>query len=478
MPAQLIGRDGTTKATDTNPVPVRLAPGFNLPNYIDFSNNSDTLDAFQRLRVGEPRIAFEWTFSNGIRGEVWDSAVYTGGSLTPAAATVGGAAVTPNTDFAQLMSTSTASGSGYWIQSLQHVRYAPGVSTLCRFTFNVNQLQVGTTYRVGWYTDQAATATAPSNQGDGIYFEAAGTQLAVNRKYFTGGGVGAVEQVLQANWNLDKCDGTGASGFNLNVASTAHFVIEYQWLGVGSVRVGWETSNGIVWCHDFVSVNVLSTPYTRTGSFPARAEVFNTGTVAAAGVLKLINCVALQEGDVLQYRGWRYRSIDAGTLGLRTIAATAAVASWYPLVSIRPASTNDVTKRALIIPTKASIQVVSVGTGPTGLKWGLYVGGNPSGGTFATAGSENVQVDTVGAPATAITGGILVASGLLPFVANGIKDIDLTYKLDDLVKIAIGAAGTAAASGMQVVSLVVGPVGAAATAAPTFFASLDWKELS
>jgi len=482
MPATILGVNGTTIASNTNPLPVRLAPGNSLPSYIDFQANSDTLDAFQRLRVGEGRIAFEYTFANGIRGEIWDSAAYStgaGGALTPAAVAIGGAAATPNTDFTQSLSTGTAANSGYWVQSLQHVRYAPGISTLCRFTFTINQLLASINYRVGWYTDQAASASVPTNQGDGIYFEAAGTAISLNRKTFTGGGAGAVESILQANWNLDKCDGTGASGFNLNVLSTVHLVIEFQWLGVGSIRCGFETAGGIVWAHDFISVNVLSVPWSRTGSFPARAEVWTTGVVASAGVLKLINCCAIQEGDVMGYRaGWRYRSIDAGTLGLRTIAAASAVTSWYPLVSIRPASTNDLTKRALIIPTKASIQVVGVGTGNTGLKWGLYFGGNPTGATFATVGSENVQVDTVGAPATAVTGGILVASGILPLSANGLYNIDFAYKMDDMVRIAVGALGTAAASGAQVISLVAGVVGAASTAAPTFFCSLDWKELS
>lgn len=461
--------DNTTKGLKVYPV---------APQEIYFDRDSQYVDAFNRLRVAEPRLAFEWTFANGIRGEVWDNAAYTGGSATPAAAAVAAAAVTPNTDFMQYLNTSTASGSGYWIQSLQHVRYAPGISTLVRFTGSINILQPNTVYRMGMYTDQGATSTASSNQGDGMFFECNGTALAFGRRFFTGGGSGSVEQVLQANWNIDKCDGTGPSGFNLNVTTTFHLVIEWQWLGVGTVRMGFETPKGVIWAHDFISVNVLSVPYTRTGSLPIRAEVVNTGVTAQAGVLRLINVTVIQEGDVMERRGWRYRSIDAGTLGLRTIAATAAVNAWYPLVSIRPASTNDVTKRAQIIPLKGSIQVVSVGTGPTGLRWGLYYGGNPSGATFATAGSELVQVDTVGAPATAITGGILVASGLLPFAANQVKDLDFSGMQDNLHKIAVGAAGTAAASGMQVLSLVVGPVGAAATAAPTFFASLDWKELA
>lgn len=475
MSVSTIGVNGTSIASNTNPLPVRLVPSATLPSYVDFQGSSDTLDAFQRLRVGEPRIAFEYTFSNGINSTYWDSAAYGAGTITPAVVAVGAVAPTLNNDFCQNLNTTTASGTGYWIQSLQHIRYAPGVSTLCRFTFNPTVAQANQTVRVGFFTDQG---TFPSNAGDGIFFEMVGTGLFWDRRYLTGGGVGAVEQVAQASWNLDPCNGTGASGFNLNTSATIHIVIEFQWLGVGSVRVGFETANGIVWAHDFVSVNVLAVPYTRTGTLPARAEIFTTGVVAQAGLLKLINCVVLQEGDVMQYRGWRYHSAPATAGGLRTISATAAVGSWYPLLSIRPAVTNDATKRALVIPTKAMIQAVSLGTGPTGLCWGLYYGGNPTGATFATWGSENVQVDTVGAPATAITGGILVASGLLTFAANAITPIDFTYLFDNMIRISQNAAGSLTTSGACVMSLVVSPVGAAATAAPTFFASLDWKDLS
>ena len=442
---------------------------------IKITHDTFALDSFERLRVSQPRVAFEYGFSNGMNSTYWDHAAYGAGSILPTVVAIGAVAPTLNNDWCLNLNTTTASGTGYWCQSLKHVRYAPGISTIGRFTFNATVLQANQTVRVGFFTDQGSF---PSNAGDGIYFEAVGTGVYFTRRYLTGGGVGAVEQVVQASWNLDTCNGSGASGFNLDFTKTQHLVIEWQWLGVGTVRFGWETgAGGIVWAHEISSVNSLAVPYSRTGTLPARAEIFTTGVTAQAGLLKLINVSILQEGDLVE-RGWRYHSAPATAGGLRTIAATAAVGSWYPLVSIRAATTNDATKRATIIPTQATIQVVSVGTGPTGLCWGLYYGGNPSGATFATWGSENVQVDTVGAPATAITGGILIASGLLTLAANSKNEIDFTYLKDTLVTAQQNAAGSLTTSGAAVLSLVVSPVGAAATAAPTFFASLNWKDIA
>lgn len=474
MSVSLIGANGTSIATQTNPVPVYLPESLSKPNLVMFSHLDATLDSFERLRVSNPEIAFEYSFVNGINSTYWDHAALGAGTILPTVVAVGAVAPTLNNDWTQNLNTTTASGTGYWIQSLRHVRYAPGISTLMRFTFNATVAQANQTVRVGMFTDQG---TFPSNAGDGLYFELVGTAAYVTRRYLTGGGVGAVEQVAQASWNMDKMDGTGASGVNLDWTKTQHLVIEYQWLGVGTVRFGWETGGaGVIWCHEYVSVNSLAVPYSRTGTLPVRAEIFTTGVTAQAGLLKLINVSVLQEGQMLR-RGWRYHTAPATAGGLRTIAAAAAVGSWYPLLSIRAATTNQATLRATIVPTRASITVVSPGTGPTGLVWGLYYGGNPSGATFATWGSENVQVDTVGAPATAITGGILLASGLLPPTANTQKDIDFSYLADSLVAAQQNAAGSLTTSGAAVISLVVSPVGAAASAAPTFFASLDWKDI-
>ena len=95
-------------------------------------------------------------------------------------------------------------------------------------------------------------------------------------------GTGTEERIPQSAWNLDKMDGTGASGVKLNWTMTQHLVIEYQWLGVGTIRFGFETgANGIVWCHEMVSVNSIAHAWSRTGTLPVRAEIFNTNATAA-----------------------------------------------------------------------------------------------------------------------------------------------------------------------------------------------------
>jgi hypothetical protein len=44
--------------------------------------------------------------------------------------------------------------------------------------------------------------------------------------------------VAQASWNGDKLDGTGASGYTLDPTKATILFTDYEWLGMGSVRVG------------------------------------------------------------------------------------------------------------------------------------------------------------------------------------------------------------------------------------------------
>lgn len=478
MSIKIIGGVNGTDNSASNPLYVSL-PNDNLafPQQVMFSHLDTTIDSFERLRVSEPQVVFEYGFVNGINAAYWDSAAYGAGTILPTAVALGAAAPTLNNDWTQNLNTTTASGTGYWCQSLSHVRYVPGVSTLGKFTFNATVAQANQTVRVGFFTDQG---TFPSNAGDGVFFELVGTSPQFTMRSLVAGGVGAATSALQSAWNLDKMDGTGASGVNLDWTKTQHLVIEWQWLGVGTIRFGWETGpKGIIWAHEVHSVNSLAVPWSRSGSLPARAEIYTTGATAQAGLLKLINCVIIQEGDNTGRRGWKYHSADSGT-AIRTILATAALGAYYPLMSIRSAVTNDNTKRAQIIPLKATIQLATLGTGPTGYKWALIYAPSalPATATFAVWGSENAQIDIAATPGAALTGGIVLAAGLLNFAVNAVTNIDFAPLSDSLLRIAQNAAGGLTLAGANVLTLAVTPMGAAATAAPTLFATLDWKDVA
>lgn len=427
---------------------------------VTFDPASPFVDAFGRLRVSEPRIAFECSFANDAPATLWEATAYGAGTKTA-----------NTTAFQTELNTTTSTTTGYWLQSWNHVRYAPGISSLVRFTFCFNALIANVTARVGLFTDQG---TFPSAAGDGVFLEAAGTGVNIVKRTLTGGGAGAEERVAQASWNLDKLNGTGTSGINLDWTLAQHLCIEFQFLGVGTVLVGFETSLGIVWAHAFSSSNAIATAWCRTGTLPLRAECYTTGAAASAGKLTLINCVLLQEGDVLEYRGYRYRTASSGS----TAKLGGTAAGLYPLISLRSATTNDITKRALIVPTRISILLTVAATAGVTLQWALTWGPTTlAGASFAAATTDAAQVDTAATVTTAIAGGVAIFSGVFGNVANTLVEVDLSPYKDNLLRIAQNAAGSLTVTGNNILTLAAGPLTNAGAAGATFVATICWKEI-
>ena len=93
------------------------------------------------------------------------------------------------------------------------------------------------------------------------------------------------QKTVSTNWNIDKCNGTGISGFNLDLTKMQMFYLDYSWYGAGFIRWGFRGSTGdIVYCHKLPNNNVNYEAYMRSGNLPARYE---TTTYPAVTVLTL-----------------------------------------------------------------------------------------------------------------------------------------------------------------------------------------------
>ena len=78
---------------------------------------------------------------------------------------------------------------------------------------------------------------------------------------------------VQSSWNIDKMDGTGASGFNLDLSKMQMFYIDYSWYGAGAVRFGFKNNRGeVVYCDRIANNNVNTEAYMRSGNMCARYE--------------------------------------------------------------------------------------------------------------------------------------------------------------------------------------------------------------
>ena len=85
-------------------------------------------------------------------------------------------------------------------------------------------------------------------------------------------------KVAQENWNIDKADGTGPSGFVLDMTKIQMAYIDYSWYGAGKIRFGFKDANGHVkYMHEFVHNNIIEEAYMRSGNIPGRYEIENYG---------------------------------------------------------------------------------------------------------------------------------------------------------------------------------------------------------
>jgi hypothetical protein len=81
-------------------------------------------------------------------------------------------------------------------------------------------------------------------------------------------------KVPQENWNIDPCDGTGVTGYNLNLSRIQMAYIDYSWYGAGKIRFGFKDGEGVVkYVHEVGHNNILYESYLRSGNLPARYEV-------------------------------------------------------------------------------------------------------------------------------------------------------------------------------------------------------------
>ena len=146
----------------------------------------------------------------------------------------------------------------------------------------------------------------------------------------------------QSAWNIDRCDGTGASLYNLDLTKMQMLYIDYSWYGAGSIRFGFKNTRGeVVYCHRIANNNLNTEAYMRSGNLVARYEVNHmpiftrlTSTLSnASGVGSTIS--------VADTTGWP----ASGTVVLTQSAATGAAIE-YITYSARTATTLTIAARA------------------------------------------------------------------------------------------------------------------------------------
>jgi hypothetical protein len=142
--------------------------------------------------------------------------------------------------------------------------FVTGLNTQFRKQLVVGQTIVikGATYKVVSVNSATSMNIAPAYKGP----------TGIRTRFL----ITQTERVPQEEWNIDRFDGTGPSGYKLDVGRMQMIYIDYTWYGAGTIRFGMRGVNGrISWCHRISNNNVNNAAYQRSGNLPARYEVSN-----------------------------------------------------------------------------------------------------------------------------------------------------------------------------------------------------------
>jgi hypothetical protein len=340
---------------------------------VDASFSGASVDAFGRIRASSPTTLFDSSHRYADNG-LWATSAVTGGAATFSA----------NEGLVNL-SVTADSGSKVYRETLRCFSYQPGKSLLVLNTFAMNAAKVGLRQRSGYF-----------NTANGVYIELDGSSLSfVERSSVTGSVVET--KVLQSDWNGDKLDGTGESGIVLDISKAQIFWADIEWLGLGTVRVGFVIDGVFVHCHSFHHANLVTSTYITTASLPVRYEIENTAATSGTSTLKQICSSVISEGGY-ELRGSQ-QSIGIPVNSPRTLGTAG---TFYPVISLRLKST-----RLDAIAVLSELSALAVTTGS--YNWQLRDGGATTGGTWVSAGTNSgVEYNATG---TSYADGTVFASG-------------------------------------------------------------------
>jgi hypothetical protein len=392
-------------------------------------------DAFGRARVSEPLTLFD------------SSHRYSDNNLWATATGVSSDA-TFDAD-AGLVNLNVPTTSGAYIkrETKKVFSYQPGKSLLVISTFDMSPAKVNLRQRVGYFNDD-----------NGIYLQLENSTLSfVERSLVTGSVTETVAN--QTDWNIDKLDGKGPSGITLDITKAQILWMDIEWLGLGTVRLGFVIDGLFIHCHSFHHANRIASTYITTASLPLRYEIENLDTTASISTLKQVCSTVISEGGY-ELRG-RQGAIGTPIGTPRDLTATGVA---YPVVSLRLKSSPN-RLDAIVIPTAASI----LGVGNNAFfAWTLQSNATTSGGTWTSAGADSsVEYNLSGVSSS---GGRTLAKGYISSTTQSTNAIDILKAA--LFQFQLQRNGFT--NTPEEFSLLV----ETKTAGDDVYASVDWEEIS
>ena len=317
----------------------------------------DQHDAFGRLRISTPLTLFD--SSHRYRdNNLWSSLIVGTGSTVGFVTTQGLVNI----------GIGTTSGDSVIRETTKVFAYQPGKSLQILNTFVMNAPKPNLRQRVGYF-----------GADNGIYFETDGTTLNFVERSIVSG-ILSESHAPQSSWLYDKLDGTGPSGYTLDPSKGQIMWTDIEWLGLGTVRVGFVIDGKFIHCHSFHHANIVQSTYITTAALPIRYEITNTGITTSSSTLKQVCSTVISEG------GYELRGLQQAVGTAITNPVTlGTVGTDYTVISLRLKASPD-RLDAIVILTAVSMLGT---TNNSNYNWKVIASGTTVGGTWVSAGSDS-----------------------------------------------------------------------------------------
>ncbi len=340
--------------------------------------NNQQVDAFGRVRVANPFVIFDSKQVGDKRSIFWDELITGSGGLS-----------TYNIDASETILSVGTSVASVIRQTFRRFNYQPGKSQFVMMTgvLDASGGGTGVVQALGYFDDN-----------NGLFFQnKEGAKQVVIRSKSSGSVVDA--EFNQADWNIDTMDGTGPSGHVVDWTKTQIFFIDFEWLGVGTVRFGLWVNNDVYYFHIVDHSNVDTDTYMGVPNLPARYSLEQDGNGTAASIEVI--CTSIQSEGGQNPTGI-LRS--ASTSGVALIAVTAKTVI-YACLGIKLKSTHLAVE---VVPK--SISMISESN--QDFEWLLIL--NPTiedTFTYADLDPESAVQFATGVAANTVTNGLVLRSG-------------------------------------------------------------------
>lgn len=340
-------------------------------------------DAFGRLRTSQPFTLFDSFHRYADNGKLVE---FTQGTASSSHDALSSSIV---------MTIGSNQGDKIYRESSKVFAYQPGKSLLTLQSFCMAPAKDGLRQRIGYY-----------DKDNGMYLQLLGNVVSFVRRSSVSGQV--VETVIpQSDWNYDKMNGRGPSGYVLDISKTQILFIDIEWLGVGSVRIGFVTNGKFNICHEFHHANLPSSeqintslPYMSTACLPVRAELENVGNTSGSQSFRII-CTSIMSEGGYEFRG-KMVCAHTGPPNVPIVLPTANAI--YPVISIRLKTTH---MGAIVIPKQ--LQLVPVDAGD--YQWCIVVNATLTGGNgWVSARADSAVEYNIGST-NIITNGTIMRVG-------------------------------------------------------------------